>query len=315
VAVEGLRRRRGRKSFVGIPAGVFALGYGAAVATEALVPLFRQATAPGAYGGPLHRMAAVLAAFDWSSLLRVPAIDFLLFLPAGVLGVAAWIEAGDRGYRQAASRVAVAGVLGSAAVEVGHGFLGIPIQLGAMFTHAAAIAAGAALAIPALPFFTRALRGRSRPRLLSSAYAVVLLLWMLRPYRPVTSISAVAEELGRGWWIPLRAQGLRMDVFSVGDVFAGFMLFLPLGPLLAVWPVRRRGVLAGPLPGIYLAFTAELFQFLVAGRTVDVTDPLVQSAALAAGWVMARRAGFPTYGVLWPKGSAVSRAGPGGDRG
>lgn len=36
-------------------------------------------------------------------------------------------------------------------------------------------------------------------------------------------------------------------------------------------------------------------------RIFDVTDFLVEAAAVAIGWAIVRRAGYPAQGVMWPK--------------
>lgn len=318
-AVMGMRRLRSARSFVGLPASAFALSYGSAVAAEALVPLFRQATPPNTWGGPMRRMGLVLASFEWSSLLELPLADLLLFAPAGVFAVAALAEVGHP-FRRSATWVAAAGLLASVLAEVGHGFLGLHIQLGAAAVHGIGIAAGAVLAAQGLPWFTRTLRGRQRPRALALAYGILLLVWALRPWVPVESTAAIADQLATRWWMPLGAHRLRMDVFSVVDVVTGFMIYLPAGALLAVWPVRWRGPLSAFLPAIYVAALGEAGQLFVDARTVDVTDVLVDAAAAATGWLIARRAGLRPFGALLPRdpGAAVSpgrspprrRAGP-----
>jgi glycopeptide antibiotics resistance protein len=85
-------------------------------------------------------------------------------------------------------------------------------------------------------------------------------------------------------------------MFSVVDVMVAFFLFLPLGALLAVWPIRLRGSLRGFLPALYFAGAVELSQTMVLGRTVDITDFLVQAAGVGIGWAIVRRAGFRPYG-------------------
>lgn len=296
-AVQAMNARRGLRSFVGLPAAAFAVGYGAAVVAEALVPLFRQATPPGAYGWPLSRMAAVLRDFRWSSVTELPLADFPLFLPAGFFAVAALVESG-RPYRGSATRVALAGVALAFLLEVAHGFLGLRLQLGAAVVHALAVATGSMLAVGLLPRFSRSFRGRARPQVLALLYVGLIALWILRPYVPTTDTGTIVTELGRRWWLPLGAHRIRVDVFSVVDLVTGFMVFLPAGALLAVWPVRLRGALSGFLPLVYLAVTLELAQFLLPTRTVDATDILVQSAAAAVGWTIARRAGFRVYGSM-----------------
>lgn len=293
--VLGLSRRSGARSFVGMPASIFAIAYGAAVLGEASVPLFRQEFAFYASGGPFERLGRAIQNFSWDTLTSLPTGDFLLFLPVGVFVVAALYELG-LSYRKAAT----AGGLGTAfllvALEVAHGVLGIPIDAGAALVHVVAVAAGATLAVFGLPKFTRSFRGSARPRALTASYAVVLALWALRPYRPETSLDALVGKLESDWWIPLQSLGARVDMFSVVDVVAPFLLYAPLGALLAVWPLRGRGPLSGFAPALYLAVATEVSQTLVATRTFDVTDLMIQSAGVAVGWVLVRRAGYLPYG-------------------
>lgn len=129
-------------------------------------------------------------------------------------------------------------------------------------------------------------------------YGGVLLLWALRPFSPETSLVAIVGKLTNDWWIPLRFLGQRVDLFSVVDVVSPFFLYLPLGALLAVWPLTRRGWLADFWPAAYLAAATELSQVLVQGRLLDSTDLLVQAAGALVGWTVLRRAGFAPYGSV-----------------
>jgi len=289
VAVMALARLSRSRSFVGIPASVFALSYGGAVMGEALVPLFREAVVVS--GGPFERYATMRAEFTWGSLLDVPLSDFLLFLPAGVFAVAALYESG-LGYVAAARRVGASALALFIAAEVAHGFMGIPIVAGSALVHVVAVVVGAMLAVKLLPAFSRHVRGADRPRLLTRAYVAVLILWALRPYALDFSVSGAKVDL-----IPLRALGMRLDMFSVVDVSGPFLLYLAFGALLAVWPLRLRGPLSGLAPALYLACATELSQIFVAERLLDITDLMIQASGAAVGWVAVRRAGFRTYGA------------------
>jgi glycopeptide antibiotics resistance protein len=90
---------------------------------------------------------------------------------------------------------------------------------------------------------------------------------------------------------------MRLDMFSVVDVSGPFLLYLALGALLAVWPLRLRGRLSGFAPAIYLAVATEIAQIVVAERLLDVTDLMIQASGATAGWVVVRRAGFRPYGA------------------
>lgn len=92
---------------------------------------------------------------------------------------------------------------------------------------------------------------------------------------------------------------MAQDFFSVVDVCAPFFLYLPLGALLAVWPWRQRGWLAGPLPGVWVATALELSQILVLGRMLDITDIMITSSGVLVGWAIFRRAGYRVYGEVF----------------
>jgi len=292
-----IRSRRGALSFVGIPALIFATSYAAAAFAEAFVPLFRQSAYPNVYGGPLGRFRVALELFETGSILPIPMGDIVLFLPVGAYAVAALVETG-LSYAQAARRVSLAGLVLFVVAEVGHGFLGQPIQLGPLVAHGLGTALGAWAAVLWLPGLTRELRGAQRPLGLLMVHALVLCLWAWRPFVPELDPQIIGANLFERWWVPLASLGQRMDVFSVVDVAVGFLLYLPLGALLAVWPLAPGGVLRTFLPGIYLATFTELSQLFIADRHMDITDLLVQGAGVVIGWVVIRRAGFRPYGSV-----------------
>jgi len=293
--VVALARITDRRSFVGVPASLFALCYGVAVMAEAAIPLFRQDLAASVSGGLAGRVLRGLERFSWTSATALPMSDFLIFLPAGAFAVAALYEAG-LGYRRAAWFVAAGAVPLFVGAELSHSLLGIPIQAGATIVHVSAVAVGAAAAARWLPVLTRKVRGAARPLMLTTAYSVVIAAWVFRPYAPELSATEVIGKVTSEWWIPLRSLGMSMTFFSVVDVLILFLLFLPLGGLLAVWPLRLQGRLSGFAPALYLAAALEVGQIFVTGRTLDVTDLLVQSAAAMVGWTVVRRAGFRPYG-------------------
>jgi VanZ family protein len=297
VIVRQIHARRSEKSFVGVPAIVFAVGYGLATFGEALLPLFRQTTIPGVWGNPLGRFVAAWDAFSFRSIAVLPASEMLLYLPAGFLAVAALVESGDR-YHRAAARVTAGGFLLAGLAELLHGFLALPIEIGPLIVHGWGVGLGAGLAALALPRFTRRSRGRQRPRAAYAFYGLAVLAWSLRPYLPETSLAVVRVKLALPWWIPLALDRMRTDVFTVVHASYSFLLYLPIGALLAVWPLRRAGPLGGILPGLYLATLAEFAQLFVAGRTLSITDVLLQCAGVCVGWVVVRRAGFGTYGEV-----------------
>lgn len=149
-----------------------------------------------------------------------------------------------------------------------------------------------------MPVVTRRLTGAARVRAFLVTYAVLVALWALRPFVPEFDGGILAQKLHNRWWLPLASLGMRMDFFSVVDVCSPFFLYMPLGALLAVWPLRSRGALRGPMPGVYLACLLEASQFVVEGRLPDITDAMVQASAVLVGWAIMRRTGYPRRGTL-----------------
>lgn len=289
-------QRRSARSFVGIPTLAFAASYGLAVWFEAVIPLFRHDEIVG-MGGPLARMGAALGAISFGGVLDLPWGDVFLFAPAGVLAVAALNEHGVP-YEVGRLRTILGGALLALAAEFLHGFLGQPIVLGAAFLHALAIGLGAWAAARALPQLTVALRGASRVRAVLIGYLVILAAWAWRPYLPEYQLASIREKLATEWYVPLAGLGMANDFFSVVDVCAPFFLYLPLGALLAVWPWRARGWLAGPLFGIWVATALEVSQIIVLGRMLDITDIMITASGVLVGWAIVRRAGYRVYGVV-----------------
>ncbi len=294
-----VRGARGRKSFVGIPAFLFAVPYAAAVFLEAFTPLLRRTVSYGIEGGALQRIGLALSRAQGVSWDTLPLSEILIFFPAGALAVAALVEGGDS-YRTALRRVLVGGVVLAALAELAHGPIRQPFSIGALIVHVVAIALGAVACARTLPRLTAALRGRARPLALLVAYALVLALWAWRPYYPKSGLSEIAAQLTREHLVPLVALREEQDVFTVSKVGELFSLFLPVGALLAVWPVRRFGWLAGLWPVVYLTLALQLGQLLAAERFLDVTDILIALAAATLGWIVVRRSGFRPYGELLP---------------
>lgn len=182
----GIHRTRGERSFVGIPAFIFAASYGCAVALEAFLPLFESERLSGPGGGPVARLGHALAAQEWSSLLQLPLLHLLLSAPAGAFAVSALVEA-RIAYSGALLPVAAGGAILALLVELAGGMASHPIVWGSVAVHAAGIALGAWVAAARLPGLSQRLRGRSRPGALLVAYAAVLLAWSWRPFTPETS--------------------------------------------------------------------------------------------------------------------------------
>ena len=307
LAVLLASQRRNAMSLVGMPMALLGGCYGTAAWLEAFVPLFRQSQVLGAVGGPFHRLAVTLGAIDWSSLTAISWSDLPLFLPAGVLMVAALTEHGMV-HSRAAGRTAVGGGLLAVLAELLHGALGQPILIGAVLLHTVAVAAGARIASRTLPRLTVALRGAARPRALYAAYMAVLTAWSWRPFLPEVRLDLILNKFSGPWYVPLAALGERMDFFSVVDVCAPCLMYLPLGSLLAVWPWRKQGLLRGPMPGVWLALGLEMGQTLVLGRLPDITDMMIHSGGVLVGWAIMRRATYPVHGTVLPLPSVIPPA-------
>jgi glycopeptide antibiotics resistance protein len=297
--ISVLGSRRDARSWVGVPASVFAGASLMAVVLEALVPFFRQERIPTAYGGPLERLSEAFALFDVGSITVLPFEDLPLFLPVGFFCVMALVE-----YGMSRSMAARWVVLGAAVifplVEVVRGVTSQPIVAGAALVHLLAVALGAFAAVRWLPGLARRLHGPGRPRALLGMYTLWLILWTWRPFIPDITPAVLRMEVVLIRFIPLGTLSGRVDLFSVVDVALGFCLFLPVGALLAVWPLRRQGWLMGPFPAVYAALLFELGQIPIADRFFDITDALIGMAGGLIGWVVVRRAGFTLRGELLP---------------
>ncbi len=291
-----LRRTRGARSYLGAPTLLLAGAYTAAVLCEALTPLFRSAPLPGLSGGPLARLRATLGLALPLRLAEVPWSDLLLFAPAGFLAVMVLSERG-RSARQTWQAVAIAGAACAFGAELGHGLFGLSIRWEAAATHAVAVGTGAWWAKRRLALLSQALRAETRALAAIAAYALLLVLWGLRPFLPQTEMSAIVQQLTAVHLVPLASLAQRVDVFSALHVAQQFLLFLPLGCLLAVWPLRLGGGRWSHLwPALWLALGIEAGHLVIVDRYFDVTNALIALAGLAIGWLAMRRSGFAPYG-------------------
>ncbi len=306
VAFESVKSKVGKPSYVGIPAFVFALSYGAAILMETFFPLLRQDLLPNLGGEVRQRLAEAWAAIDPHWAANLPLTDIVIFFPLGVFAVATAAEAGIP-FAVAWPIVALVGTAMVALVELAHGVALLPIVPAAILVHAAGIAGGALVAALGLNAYAARLSDRARPKLLLTAYAIILMTWSWRPFRLELNPQAMAAQFSVEHLIPLRALASRMDLFSVTDVVAQFVLFLPIGALLTVWPLRRGGPLGGLFPALYLSVLLELGKIVVAERFLDVTHILIQCSGAAIGWLLIHRAGFRSYGALFGRASSAGR--------
>jgi glycopeptide antibiotics resistance protein len=264
---------------------------------EAFIPLFRQNLLPQLGGGIGDRLARTLAAFQPESITQVPVIDVLIFFPAGLLLTVALIESGIPTAIATILAILVAFII-YPIVEIAHGVADLPIILGAVLTHVFAASVGAIVAANGIRPFNRKFSVRERARLVAMAYSVLIMVWSWRPFRLDYSASSMAEQFTGSHIIPLQALAERTDLFSVTDVISQGVIFFPLGALLAVWPLRRKGPLSGLLPAIYLAIVLEVAKIPIAERFMDVTHILIQSAGAALGFLLIRRVGYKVHGSM-----------------
>ena len=293
--VTRLQRLRRGEPGKALPAVAIAWPYLGAVLAEAFTPLFRNDAMAEAHGGPLTRLAIALRELLPLSAGEVPFSDIPLFAAAGALAVLLDAERAGRA-RTGWAKVAVAGGALVVAAHVAHGAIGLSVRLEAAATDALALGAGAWFAAR---WAGRAGRERDLPaQALRGAYAVLLMLWGWRPFVPETSWHAIVTQFSPARFVPLASLAARVDVFSAVHVAQQFVLYLPLGALMAVAPprpTRRATILA-----IGLAFGIELGHVVVAGRYFDVTNALIGCAGIVMGRAVMRRAGFDAAAPVAP---------------
>ena len=299
VLLAAVQRSRRDKSYLGIPMLLVAGPYALAALCEALAPLFHSAPLPAMRGGPLSRLQLALDAalpLAWS---EIPMLDVALFGAAGFLLVALVRERGDGRPREWLVAGAAGALIVSAAHAM-HGAFGLAVRWEALVTDAVSLVLGAWAASRWLAPITRTYRGAARARVAIVAYVALLGLWGWRPLLPKTELSAIADQLNTVAFTPLESLAQRVDVFSALHVVQQFLLYVPLGALLAVWPLRSSGRLAHLWAGVWLAAVIEAGHIVVASRTFDVTNFLLALAGLAIGWVGVRRCGYRPYGAVLP---------------
>jgi glycopeptide antibiotics resistance protein len=296
---------RSARSFVGMPIFVFAAAYGCAALLEILLPGLRQDLITDVGGGPIARFRMAWAVRGWGDV-GIPSflLQAVLVAPAGAFAVAALVEQGRTYARSLAWTAGVATAL-ALGLETARGLTSQPIEYGMFAAHAFGFVTGAWLAAYWLPAWSARYRGRSRPLGLLAAYALMLVLWRWQPFVLHLDLDTVRQSFSADHLMPLQGVTMKMDLFSASVVAVGFLLFLPLGGLLAVWPVRAHGWLAHVLPGLWLVLFVEAGQLFIAGRYFDVTDLLIGGAGILAGWALLRHAGFRPYGELLPRRARV----------
>jgi VanZ family protein len=295
VLIVAVRGAKGGRSYFGVPTFLIAGSYALAAASEALTPFFRGALQPDPGGGPVQRLLGGLRPARPLSLGRVSWDELLLFLPAGFFLVMMLAERGES-RRRIWPWVAVGGVVGCFTLEWLHALARLEISWEAATIHAIGIGLGAWAAQRWLGPLTRGLRGGQRALALLTGYAGLLILWGWRPLLPETSGRLIAAQLTVERFIPLRSLAERVDVFSVTHVVQQAALYLPLGALLAVWPLRLRGAWSQLWPALWLTLLIEVGHIFIVGRYFDITNVLLALAGAIVGWIVVRRCGFAPYG-------------------
>lgn len=284
-AIAALARARQRVSVAPVPLLAVALPYAAACAAEAFSPLGRLDHVPGSGGGPAAQLAAAMAYWRLDPWAPPAWTDLVLFAPAGVL-LTLW--AVERGARP--GRAALAAALGAAPLwvvaELGRGCVGGDVRPFAVLAHAAGAALGAVVAARWVARDGVVEVQGWLARWGALGLTGLALAWSLRPFVPEPSVAAVGRKLAGVDWQLLASLFGREDVYGVADVAVGFLLYAPLG----AWLAARRGRRGGVWPGLAVAVGSEAAQLVVVGRTVDVTDALVQGAGVLIGWAVVRRA-------------------------
>jgi VanZ family protein len=291
-----VRSRKDSKSYLGIPAFLVAGPYALALLCETLTPLFHSEPIEGLYGPPLTRLRVALeSAFplSWSELQLC---DIPLYA-AGGFAIVLLLREGGLNSKRAALTVAIAGAALVPGVSVIHGVAGLAIRWEAVAIDMLSVVFGAWAADRWLAKLTTTLRGAARARAAIFAYMALLVLWGWRPLLPETRGAVIVGQITASHLVPLRSLAGRVDLFSVFHVMQQFMLYVPLGVLLAVWPLRLTGRWANLWPGLWLAVVIEAGHIVVAGRMLDSTNALLGIAGLAIGWVAIRRSGFSAYGA------------------
>jgi glycopeptide antibiotics resistance protein len=299
LAVGGTARRRASRSYLGIPVGLLAGPYLLAVISEALTPLL-QSMPFNLDGGPVGRLLTMWSYATLPTLRDFPVTDILLMAPVGFLGVM-WVR--ERGWSSSNMWLAVGAAesLATTAAQIAHGAAGLPIHTSAIVADLAGVMAGAWAAHRWLAPMSRQLRGVARARWVILAYATLLLLWGWRPFMPKLNIEMIAAQLDAGRFIPLRALAERVDLFGVAHTAQQFLLYVPLGALIAVWPLRTAGWGSTAWPAVALALAIELGHIVINERNFDVTSALLAAAGVGVGSMIVRRAGFRSYGALLPR--------------
>ena len=297
--IATVRTSRNERSYVGVPALLITGPYALAVACEALTPLFNSSELPAFQGDPVTRLLAALGASLPLDYRQIPIFDIPLYAAAGFLLVAYFRESRGASRTKWWIVTAVAAVV-VCGLHVLHGAFGLPIRWEAILTDALSILVGAWAAEKTLAHLTQRYRGATRARGVIVSYAILLMLWGWRPLLPKASWDEMAAQINVHAFLPLEGLGERVDVFSAAHVLQQFFLYVPLGALLGVWPLRRSGPWSNLLPAFWLALLIEAGHIVIEDRTFDLTNGLLVWSGLAMGWICVRQTGYRPYGEAAP---------------
>lgn len=304
VLVEILRRVRPARSYIGFPIYPIAGAYALAVATDIFAPFYGRERIYGPGGSIYDRLVYALQFVRGPTPRAISLFDLVAVSPAGFLVVVALAELG-MSFGAACALTVAGGAALSVALEIAHGIAGQRIQVGAMISHTVAISLGAVIAWRAAPPALRRIDGRrALAAILLVASAGLLAVWSWRPFVPQLDLAVIRDQLSLPHLTPLGLMSGEVDLFGVADLIRQFALYLALGVLLAVWPLRQHGRFAFVLPAIYLSIVLEAGQLVIVGRTFDVTDIITQCAAVAVGYVLVRRAGWRVVGEVLEDGTS-----------
>jgi hypothetical protein len=218
--------------------------------------------------------------------------NLVLFGAAGFLCVMLAAEMNRGRY----ALLAAGGSIVICLTHISHGLFGLPIRWEAIIVDTLGFVAGVMAGARWLAPLSQRLRGPIRARAMLVAYLTLLVMWALRPFVPEWELWVIREQFSWFRFIPLASLSVRGDVFSAVHVGQVFFLYVPLGALLAVWPLRLHGRWAHLWPGVYAGFITEAAHFVMAGRTFDITNALIACAGLGIGWIIVRRSGYVPYG-------------------
>lgn len=297
-ALRTLSRGHGGSTALGVPASALAAPYGLAVLVEATFPVIRPAAEELTSGGPLTRAVWAVQNLSLESVAVIPAVEFVLFLPAGLLLAAAFLESDAverEPRRRAFRRAAAVGLAIVVAGQLARAPLGMPLQVGPVLVHAASFLVGAWAGIRLVPGRTPDGQEGAGRRAFLVGYVLLLALWRLRPFAPHLDPSAIAGELTLSNWSPLFILETRGDLYSAADILRTFLLFVPLGAVLSAGGRDNAGT-SDASDGralawiLGLALILELGQAVVAARLFDGTDLVVMAAGGTVAWTVVRKA-------------------------